>query len=204
MKNSNHPPLNRDHDSSVLTNSAADRISRRSWLGLTVGTLGYMSAPSLMAGEGSGKWNDESIAAYSLKLMNWLKANFEDRAEQLKAQAGILFKPEYDYLAPTTDRRKLRMLEKFKEGRLSGWSAEKHITQSLAEYERVRVDLAKVEQKAAQTWKSDSDTIEVKNGKVYDTSISAGRLTVILDNSRSMTPYLEKLRKEPHGSHRRL
>lgn len=196
MKNSNHHPLNHYHDSPAHTNHATERLSRRSWLGLTASTLGYMSIPSLQAGEGSGKWNDKSIAEYSLKLMNWLKSNFEDRAKQLKAQAGILFTPEYDYLAPTTDRRKLRMLEKFEEGRLSGRAAEKHITQSLAEYERVRLDLAKVEQKAAQTWRSDSDSIEVKNGRVYDTSISASRLTVILDKSRSMTPYLEKLRKE--------
>ena len=35
-----------------------------------------------------------------------------------------------------------------------------------------------------------------KEGKIYDTTLTSGRLSIILDNSPSMAPYLEKLRSE--------
>ena len=40
------------------------------------------------------------------------------------------------------------------------------------------------------------DKVVATEGMIYDTRVSAERLTVILDNSPSMTPYLPKLRNE--------
>ena len=171
-------------------------LNRRRWLQLAGASLPFLGSDSLFAGESTGRWDDESIQEYSLKLINWLRDNFDSRARLLAQHTGEAFDPKYDYLAPTEDRRKLRMLEKFEEQRLSRRAAEEHIGRSLVELERVRAALARAEEKAAKTWKAASETVGIRDGRVYDTAISAGRLAVILDSSRSMTPYLKALRDE--------
>ncbi|BCX49384.1 hypothetical protein HAHE_32920 [Haloferula helveola] len=155
-----------------------------------------MSASSALAREGTGRWDDESIAEYSQRLFDWLTKNFEERAKRIGDERGAPFDLPYKYLAPTDDRKKLRMLEKFKEGSLSSRAAEEHIGETLKEFEAVRKLIAAEEEKLAKTWKSDDANLVVKDGKIYDQRVSAARLGVILDNSPSMTPYLPKLREE--------
>jgi hypothetical protein len=171
-------------------------MNRRQWIQLASSSLPLWGATRSLARESTGSWDDENIVEYTIKLFDWLKGNFESRAKELSLHNDTPFVLPYDYLAPTDDSKKLRMLEKFAEARLSNRATEEHIQLSLEEFEKVRASLASAEAKAAKTWVPSNDAITIKNGRVFDSTISAGRLSVVLDNSPSMTPYLEKLRDE--------
>lgn len=172
------------------------RVSRREML-RTIGiALPLLVSPTIFAAESTSDWDDQSMQKAAFKLMCWLEANFNARAEALKSHSQKPFDLGYDYLAPTEDRGRIRNRKSFEEGRLPRRAAEEHMTKCLAEFERVRVSLAAAECEAAKTWQPISDNLIVRNGRVYDMSITAGRLTVVLDGSRSMTPYLERLRAE--------
>lgn len=172
------------------------QFTRREWLHLGAGTVAALSAGHSTAKEATGNWNDDNIAEYSQKLFDWLKTNFETRAETLSKETGSDFMLNYDYMATTEDRTRQRLFEKFAEGRLSAPSAEKHIKTCLSEFEKVRTELATAEAAAAEAWKAKTDEIIRKDGMIFDTRVSAERLTVVLDNSPSMTPYLARLRDE--------
>lgn len=172
------------------------RFTRREWLRLGTGAIAALSCGNALAAETTGKWNDENIAEYTQKLFDWLKANFTKRAEILRTVTGSGFKLEYDYMGATEDKKRLRVFEKFAERKLSDSAAEKHIESCLTEFERIRKSLAAAEAVAADGWKAKIDKIPATEGMIYDTRISAERLTVVLDSSHSMTPYLPKLREE--------
>ncbi len=155
-----------------------------------------MAADYSVAAEPRGKWTDEGIAEYNSKLFDWLKANFAKRAEALRVGGGTDFTAEYDYLDSEDDRRKTRLFEKYAEGRMSGPAGEEHVTACLAEFEEVRKSLAVAEAKAAAQWKAERDETVKREGMIYDTPVSAERLTVVMDSSRSMAPHVEALRKE--------
>ena len=148
------------------------------------------------AAEITGKWDDQSIAEYTQKLFDWLKTNFQQRADTLRTETGSEFKLEYDYMGVTEDKKRLRVFEKFAGGRLSDSATAKHIEACLTEFERIRKALAAAEAVAAQAWKAKTDEMLAKEGMIYDTRVSAERLTVVLDSSNSMKPYLSKLRDE--------
>ena len=170
-------------------------MDRRAWLQLGGGTLAFLLANGASADEATGKWDEKSIADYSQRLFDWLTANFAERANRVGAATPAGFKITYDYMAPAEDRQRRRVFEKFREGSLAEKAAEKHIEACLKEFERVRLELAAAEAVAAAGWKADGDGAE-KEGRIYDSTLTAARLTVVLDNSPSMAPYLEKLRQE--------
>lgn len=172
------------------------RFTRREWLRLGAGAVTALATGTAGAAEITGKWNDQNIAEYTQKLFDWLKVNFDQRAESLRTENGSGFKLEYDYMGATEDKKRLRVFERFAAGRLSSSATEKHIVSCLTEFERIRKALAAAEAVAAQEWKAKTDKMFPKEGMIYDTRVSAERLTVVLDNSRSMTPYLPKLRDE--------
>lgn len=174
----------------------ASGMNRRRWLQLGAGAVAGSLAGVSSAKEGHGAWDEVSIAEYTQKLMDWLKADFARRAGTLADAGGSDFKLQYDYLAPTEDKSRLRTFEKYAQGKLAQNAAEKHVETCLAEYERVRQTLAAAEAKALGTWKPADSPEAVREGKIYDSTVTAGRLTVILDNSRSMAPHLEAVRKE--------
>lgn len=178
----------------VLRNSVSS-LDRRAWLRLSGGTLAFLFAHGASADEATGKWDEKSIADYSQRLIDWLTTNFEERANRVAAATPAGFKLNYDYLAPTEDRQRRRVFEKFREGSLAEKAAEKHIEASLKDLERVRVQLAAAEALAAAGWKAEEADAE-KEGRIYDSTLTAARLAVVLDNSPSMQPYLEKLRQE--------
>lgn len=169
---------------------------RRDWLRQAGAGLSLLLCPPLFAGEATGRWDDQSKAEYCNKLIDWLKSNFQRRAELLGTHTGTPFKLNYDYLAPTEDRAKTRILEKFAAGRLSTRETQQHVEKCLTELEAIRAALAGAEDKAAASWNPEADEVLIREGKVYDTSISAGRLTVVLDSSNSMTRFLPALRAE--------
>ena len=175
-------------------------FTRREWLQLGAGAITALAAGTAGAAESTGRWNDQNIAEYTQKLFDWLKANFAQRAETLRVEAGSVFNLEYDYMGPTEDKKRLRVFEKFAKGRLSDSAAEKHIQSCLSEFERIRTALAAAEAVAAQAWKAKTGDMLAKEGTIYDTRVSAERLTVVLDSSHSMRPYLPKLRDEISGS----
>ena len=180
----------------MFSKQKPSRLTRREWLQLGAGTLAALSVGRAHAKESTGKWTDDNIAEYSEKLFNWLKTNFATRAETLRNETGSEFKLNYDYMASAEDKKRQRLFEKFAEGRLSAPAAEKHIQACLSEFERIRTELAAAEAVAAEAWKAKADEVIRKDGMIYDTRVTAERLTVVLDNSPSMTPYLPKLRNE--------
>lgn len=179
----------------ILRNGPA-LYPRRGWLRLGCGAVAAGLAGRSVAAEGTGRWDDQSIAEYTQKLFDWLKADFAQRASAVVGETGAGFTLEYDYMALTTDRARLRVFEKFRAGKLADKAGEKHIETCLAEFERVRKSLAAAEAVAMGTWKSSDEGEAQKEGKIYDSTVTAARLTVVLDNSRSMTPYLAALRAE--------
>ncbi|MEK7951820.1 hypothetical protein [Luteolibacter soli] len=172
-------------------------MTRRNCLAtLGAGSLGIMLSGAARAEESKGKWDEKSMADYTQRLFDWLKANFERRAATLQSIGGKEFKLEYDYLAPSEDKKRQRTFERYAEGRLSGKDTEEHVTACLADYERVRQALAAAEAVASTAWKNEGGEEAAKEGRIYDSTITAARLTVVLDSSPSMKPYLEALRKE--------
>jgi hypothetical protein len=170
-------------------------LDRRKWLQLSGGALAFSLAGGARADEATGKWSEKSIADYSQRLIDWLKEDFEERANLLRNAGQPDFKLNYGYLAPTEERSRLRTFEKFREGDLSETAAEKHIEACLTDFQKVLSELAAAEAIAAPGWKEPTDVTQ-KEGRIYDSILAAARLAVVLDNSRSMTPYLPKLREE--------
>jgi len=168
-------------------------MNRRHWLQLATASLipGHLTAR-----ESTGRWDKESMQEYSALLLTWLQEDFAKRAHNLDMQANMKFELKYEYLAPTEDRSKLRMLEKFSEQRLSSRDLEEHVTNALTELESVRKKLAVAEAIAAANWENKKRLVRQKGGTVFDQQITSGYLGVVLDNSPSMRPYIEKLREE--------
>ncbi len=179
----------------MLSRNTASSLNRRTWLQLGGSALASLLAGRARADEATGKWDEKSIADYSQRLIDWLTANFADRANRVSAATPTGFALSYDYMAATEDRQRRRVFEKFREGSLTENATEKHIEACLKEFERVRLELAAGEAVAAAAWKGEGDGAE-KEGRIYDSTFAAARLTVVLDNSRSMAPYLAKLREE--------
>ena len=167
-------------------------MKRRNWLKLAGPTVLIGTSPFGSAGEATGRWSDEGRIDYSTRLLLWLKENFANRAKTLEEHTGQAPQLDYEYLIVGDDRKKERLFEKFEEGRLSDRQANEHIEKCLAEYEKVRQQLAKLEEAAAAEWKPPTTSTEIEKGDIYGTGIEAGRLAVILDNSRSMTRYPRK------------
>ncbi len=170
--------------------------SRREWLKMGVGAAAAISVGGADAAEGRGKWTDENIAKYSLLLFAWLQENFAKRVQTLSSEAGIQFELDYHYLDRGGDKRRARVFEKFADGNLSGPAAEKHIRACLEDFERVRKALAAKEAVAATGWNAKMAPNMARDGTIFDTRVSAECLTVVLDSSPSMSPYLAKLRAE--------
>ncbi len=159
------------------------------------GVLGsVLAGGAVHAKEATGRWDDEGMAEYNNKLFDWLRLDFQGRAEILSRHLKKSFEIKYEYLDASADPKRARIFEKYAKGRMSGKDADEHVKASLEDFERGLI--AAEEAKAMPEWKYDGGNIFVKEGKIYELEISASRLTVILDASRSMTPYLEKLRTE--------
>lgn len=163
-------------------------------------TSGALAAGALTnqisAAESTSRWDDAGIAKYSNKLIDWLKANFAQRASTLATTTGQDFKLEYDYLAPTKEKSRLRIFEKYANADLSKKASDAHLRSCLAELEKIRQALAAAEAKAVGLWKSQEENAKLKEGKIYDSTVIASRLTVVLDCSYSMAPYLKAVREE--------
>lgn len=170
--------------------------NRRTWLRCSSGALAAALASRSLAGEGKGSWSDESIAKYSQKLIDWLKENFARRASTLVTTAEMDFNLDYDYLGPTEDKSRIRDFEKFAAGKMSEKAGDAHLAACLTEFERIRQSLADAEAKAVGLWKVPVENEAIREGRIYDSNVVASRLTVVLDSSRSMMPYLDAVRKE--------
>lgn len=173
-----------------------ERYSRREWLKMGAGAAAVVSAGGLGAAESRGKWTDESEAKYVVKLFDWLKADLAKRVQTLSSEAEVQFRLDYKYLDVAEDQRRARTFERYADGSLSGSAADRHVQACLEDFERVRQALAAQEAKAAEGWKAKMAPMLARDGAIFDTRVSAERLTVVLDSSPSMTPYLAKLRTE--------
>jgi hypothetical protein len=168
-------------------------MKRRNFIQMASGAA---LAGSSFAAEGGGKWNGENRAEYNNLLFAWLRQNFQGRAEMLSRHLKEPFEIRYEYLNVSGEAKRQRFFDKYAAGRVGGKEADGHVTECLADFERVRVLLAAAETKAEPEWKYEGGNVFVKEGKIYELEVSAERLTVVLDVSPSMRPYLDKLRIE--------
>ena len=171
-------------------------MRRRDFLIAFSGLAASTFTGQAMAAEGTGKWSDESRAEYNNKLFDWLRKDFEGRAAILSKHLKSAFEIKYDYLDVSSDAKRARLFEKYAKGRMSGKDADEHVAAALADFERVRQEIAAAEGKAMPEWKYEGGNVFVKEGKIYELEIAASRLTVVLDASPSMAPYLDRLREE--------
>jgi hypothetical protein len=164
---------------------------------------GTLAASALLtrrseAREKYGRWDKESVIKYSMDLINWAKKDMDGRASLLKQLVDIEVDLGFKYFHGTLERKEGDYHKRFLDGRLAANETEKHIAAFLKDIEAVRVVLAKKEAEAVPMWKDGGALAggSLKEGKVFDTSLSSRNLGVIVDRSPSMTPHIEKLRAE--------
>lgn len=151
---------------------------------------------SSRAGESTRAWRAEVKARCNCELFAWMRKNFEERAEMASRYLKEPFGIRYEYLDFSGDAKRQRLFEKYAAGGVGGKEADEHVTACLDDFDRVRALLAAAEARAEAEWKYEGGNVFVKEGKIYELELTAGRLTVVLDISPSMRPYLEKLRVE--------
>lgn len=174
-------------------------MNRRNFFHSLPGVLAALWLPkrSASAKEMRGKWTKEWVVKYSMSLIDWTKEDLVKRSSLLKTLAEIDAPLDFKYFHGTLDKKDQAYHDRFLAARLSDKDTEAHIANFLKELEAVRAVVAAKEAEAAPKWKSDLEgDVPLKEGKIFESSISSRRLGVILDNSPSMTPYLEKLRLE--------
>jgi hypothetical protein len=144
-----------------------------------------------------GKWTKEAIIRYSMYLVDWAKADLKKRAATLKQLADIEAPLDFKFFSGSLDKKDEAFHQRFLAARLSDKDTTAHISGLLKDVEAVRAFIATKEAEAVPKWKNDQEgDLPLKEGKIFDSSISSRKLGVILDNSNSMTPYLDKLRTE--------
>ncbi len=143
---------------------------------------------------------------FSTDLIQWVQEDFAKRSALLQMtllEAGPL---NYSYFKVPLSKKDERFQKDFLAGTLSDVAAFRHIDAYLKDLESVRVVLAAKEAEALPKWKMPTaEEKAMRSGTVYETAINSRNLGVILDNSPSMNPYLEKVRTEINrefsGSH---
>lgn len=145
---------------------------------------------------GSG-WDKKWMTEYSMRLINWAKADFAKRSALVTQTTGEPAPLNYTHFHGELSKKDERFHNDFLQGTVSEVAGNRHIDAFLKDLERVRVELAAKEAQALPMWKVPSAEEPVmRSGTVYETSINSRNLGVILDNSPSMEPYLEKVRAE--------
>ncbi|NNC89259.1 MAG: hypothetical protein HKN82_12435 [Akkermansiaceae bacterium] len=162
----------------------------------------FATPARIAARESYGDWTGESIIKYSMRYITNLKERFAKRAAVLGEVTGRPHDLGYQYFHGELDRKQERHQERFLENRLSERDMEEHIANLLEDLEAVRKELAAAEKKAREDapQAAGRKAVPLKKAEIYGTTVSASRLGVILDNSPSMAPHLEKLR-ETIGAH---
>ncbi len=164
-------------------------------------TCARFSASRLLAAEATGgKWTKPWIVKYTMYLVEWSKADLTKRATEVFTVTGNAVPLNFQFKVGDLSRKDARDHAQFLEGRLSDPQTDAYIKGYLEDLEAVRQVVAAAEAAALPLWKDDKSTPEqqqqVVSGKIFGADIEARRLGVILDNSPSMKPYVEKLRAE--------
>jgi hypothetical protein len=107
------------------------------------------------------------------------------------------FPLKYSYFPEPLSKKDELFQADFLAGTASPTAATRHISAYLQDLEKVRAGLAAKEAEALPKWKMPTEEqAAMRSGTVYETAINSKNLGVILDNSNSMQPYLEKVRAE--------
>lgn len=175
-------------------------MKRRHFLHSLAGTLAASTfLPQILSAREmrGGKWTKEWIVKYSMSLVDWAKADLKKRAATLKQFADIEAPLDFKFFNGPLDKKDEAFQQKFLSARASDKDTTTHIAGFLKDVETVRVSIAAKENEAIPKWKNDQQgDMPMREGKIFDYSISSRKLGVILDNSDSMRPYLDKLRTE--------
>ncbi len=180
-------------------------MNRRNLLSLSASALAASTALPFLSGgsalqareaRGSG-WDNKWMNLFSMELITWMKEDFAKRAALVEQ---TLLEPcplKYTYFTDPLSRKDAAFQEDFIAGTVSATAASRHVTTWLKDLETVRLALAAKEAEALPKWKlPTAEEQAMRSGTVYETSINARNLGVILDNSPSMLPYLDKVRAE--------
>jgi hypothetical protein len=163
-----------------------------------------VTAGRLPAGESFGPWSNGARVIAAMDFFERISAEFADRLRRLQeegAASPVLPLPIVRSILsdkPGGDRE----IERYTEGKLGEGQTDRLTGRALAELEEAREELAAAEAKAAKAWaaKHKDGMKDVKaspeaEAYIYEMKVTARRLGVLLDNSRSMTSALPALRK---------
>ena len=160
----------------------------------------FLSASSSLHAieEAGGGWDEKWINIYTNDLVTWFKQDFSKRAALVENTLGAPVPLNYNYFAEPLSGKNAAFMRDFLEGSLPAVASTRHIKAWLKDLENVRAALASKEADAFPKWKQPEDAAEpaMLTGKVYETAINSRNLGVVLDNSNSMLPYLDKVRAE--------
>lgn len=160
--------------------------------------------PIIQAAEATGgKWTKQWIVKYAMSLVEWVKEDFAKRASEVVTTTQKAVPLNYQFKAGELDRKEAREHQQFLDGRLSDRQTDACIAGYLKDLEEVMKVLASAEAGAFSLWKDPAidapgqeQVQPMISGKIFGANVEANRLGVILDNSPSMKPYVEKLRAE--------
>ena len=153
---------------------------------------------SLWGREATGRWTDESIFEYSKTFLDNLRTRFERRAEKVAEHGGKPLTFETPAMVSVLGQKDSRKWEEWNENDLSQRYGEKALEAYARDLEAFRKQIVEAEAAVKSQWtpESDSPNSPPKVVTVFGEEITAKRIGVILDNSPSMSPFLDAVRNE--------
>ncbi len=152
----------------------------------------------VLGGENYGRLDKGGFIEHSMEYLELIREDFEVRAERLKEFDGTVVELDYQYYANMTPEQE-KNHRSFLAGRQKEDLSEAHIGKFLEDYERIRVKLAEAEANAFPKWeekyREEKEEIDLMKADLFGTDVEAGVLGVVLDNSPSMSQYLDILRQ---------
>ena len=148
------------------------------------------------AKENTYNWTAESKFEYAVKFLDKLKERFERRAALVDQEGGSKLVYSQENLVEVLGEPGSRRWEEFESNDLSRSRGEKALFAYAKDLEFFRRKLVEEEKKLAAVWKPEKEAEVAKTRvvEVFGENISSSRIGVILDNSPSMSPYLDKVR----------
>ena len=158
-----------------------------------------LPAMTVVGKENYSNWTREGIFDYSAKYLEKMKDRFERRSGLIEAGGGPSLVFDQTNLEEILGKPGSRKWEDFEKRELSQRNGEKALLAFAKDLELFRRLLIVEEKKMVAKWKpkeGEAAKLEPKMVEVFGEKIVSSRIGVILDNSPSMKPYLNQVRKQ--------
>lgn len=172
---------------------------------LVVACVFTLLRPAEGAERRGGKWDPNERAREAVAFFTRVQQEFLDRARRLEEEGAKAPEVELPFIDSASSREKkdIKDWDEFSTGKMGESGTTRWIAKGLKELEAMRKKLAAAEKTARPVWdKKYPDgrkpvTLPAeKEAFIYDISVQAKNLGVILDNSPSMRPSLPAVRAE--------